>query len=78
MVSVQWSFSIYLFYQIDYIEQTMSTTFMDADFSRIGNNDFTTSYKYNSEEQEFIFCCKGKPFATLVTSNIPTPSSLPT
>jgi len=53
----------------------MSTTFMDTDFSRIGNNDFTTSYKYNSEEQEFIFCCKGKPFATLVTSNIPTPSS---
>ena len=52
----------------------MSANVMDEDFSRIDGSTFTTNYKYNSEEQEFIFCCKGKPFATLVTSNIPTPT----
>ena len=35
----------------------------------------TTSYKYDDEEEEFIFCVKGKPFPCLVTSKLPTPSS---
>jgi len=55
-----------------------STSSMDdcsEDFSKMKTKFFTTNYKYNSEEQEFVFCCKGKPFATLVSSNIPTPTS---
>jgi len=48
---------------------------MNEDFSIVKNKTFTTNYKYNAFEQEFVFCCKGKPFATLVSSNLPTPTS---
>ena len=53
----------------------MSTNVMNEDFSIVKNKTFTTNYKYNAFEQEFVFCCKGKPFATLVSSNLPTPTS---
>jgi len=43
-------------------------------FSKINRKNLTTFYEYNSQEQEFVFCCKGKPFATLVSSNLPTPT----
>lgn len=44
-------------------------------FSRMKKKMFTTINKYSSHEQEFVFVCKGKPFATLVSSNLPTPTS---
>ena len=56
----------------------MSTSSMDKndeDFCTINKKTFTTIYKYNSHEQEYVFCCKGKPFATLVSSNLVTPTS---
>ena len=57
----------------------MSTNLMDDDnsdcFSKISSETFTAINKYSSYEQEFVFVCKGKPFATLVSSNIPTPTS---
>ena len=36
---------------------------------------FTTRYSYGSREQEFVFCCRGRPFAALVSPNLPTPTS---
>jgi len=76
--SGQW---ISQFYQIkNNFEPTMpmSTNVMDEnlqDFNKIIKKSLTTIYNYNSHEQEFVFCCKGKPFATLVSSNLPTPTS---
>ena len=35
----------------------------------------TLRYKYDDDEEEFIFCVKGKPFPCLVTTKLPTPSS---
>ena len=37
---------------------------------------FTTSYQYGSSDEEFVFACKGRPFATLVSENLPIPSML--
>ena len=51
----------------------MSTHDTD-DFSCISNT-FTTTYKYPSADQEFIFTCKGRPFAALVYSDYPLPTS---
>ena len=36
---------------------------------------FTTRYTYGSHDQEYIFSCRGRPFAALVSPNLPTPSS---
>ena len=36
---------------------------------------FTTRYSYGNREQEFVFCCRGRPFAALVSPNLPTPTS---
>jgi len=36
---------------------------------------FTTRYSYGSRDQEFVFCCRGRPFAALVSPNLPTPTS---
>ena len=36
---------------------------------------FTTKYSYGSRDQEFVFCCRGRPFAALVSPNLPTPTS---
>ena len=47
----------------------------DTDDFRCINNSFTTSYKYPSADQEFIFTCKGRPFAAMVYSNFPLPTS---
>ena len=52
----------------------MSTQDTD-DFNCINNNSFTSSYRYPSQDQEFIFTCKGRPFATLVFSSFPAPTS---
>ena len=38
-------------------------------------NKFTTAYEYGSADKEYVFCCKGRPFAALVSSSIPTPTS---
>ena len=48
------------------------------------NNDsmFTTMYKYGSRggstlagDKEYVFACRGRPFAALVSAHIPTPYS---
>ena len=44
--------------------------------SSIDNGSYhqlTTNYKYSSFEKEFVFSCKGRPFAVLVSSFLPKP-----
>ena len=36
---------------------------------------FTTSYSYGSDNKEYLFSCKGRPFVALVSPNLPMPSS---
>ena len=36
---------------------------------------FTTRYTYGSQDQEYVFSCRGRPFAALVSPNYPTPTS---
>ena len=36
---------------------------------------FTMSYSYGSADKEYVFSCRGRPFAALVSTNLPTPSS---
>ena len=33
------------------------------------------SYKYGNNEQEYVFCVKGRPFPCLVSPHIPTPTA---
>jgi len=35
----------------------------------------TMKYKYGNQEEEFVFCHKGRPFAILMSPHLPTPSS---
>lgn len=37
-------------------------------------NSVTTTYKYNSHEEEFVFCYKTRPFAILSSSFFPVPN----
>ena len=39
------------------------------------NNALTTRYSYGNHDSEYVFTCKGRPFAVLVSDNIPTPTS---
>ena len=39
------------------------------------NNNFTTRYVYGNEENEYVFVCRGRPFAVLVSPLLPTPTS---
>ena len=46
------------------------------------NSMFTTMYEYGSRggstlsgDKEYVFACKGRPFAALVSDHIATPSS---
>ena len=39
------------------------------------NNPFTTRYSYGNTDSEYVFTCKGRPFAVLVSDNLPTPTS---
>ena len=36
---------------------------------------FTTRYTYGSQDQEYVFSCRGRPFVALVSPNYPTPTS---
>ena len=36
---------------------------------------FTMSYSYGSADKEYVFSCRGRPFAALVSTNLPTPAS---
>ena len=36
---------------------------------------FTTSYSYGLNGKEYVFSCKGRPFAALVSPHLPTPTS---
>ena len=44
-----------------------------------GSGVFTTSYTYGSDDKEYIFSCKGRPFRpwslVLVSHNLPTPTT---
>jgi len=40
-----------------------------------GSCVFTTSYSYGSDDKEYVFFCKGRPFVALVSPNLPTPTS---
>ena len=37
--------------------------------------DPTLNYKYANNDEEFIFCVKGRPFPCLVSPHLPTPTS---
>ena len=37
--------------------------------------NFTTRYTYGNSEQEYVFSCRGMPFAALVSPNLSTPTS---
>ena len=39
------------------------------------NQAFTTRYSYGNTDSENVFTCKGRPFAVLVSDNLPTPTS---
>ena len=36
---------------------------------------FTTSYRYGNTDEEFVFACKGRPFAALISDILPTPDT---
>ena len=38
------------------------------------NQDSTTTYSYE-KEKEFVFSCKGRPFTSLVSKDVSTPTS---
>ena len=42
-----------------------------------GNNNqaFTTRYSYGNTDSKYVFTCQGRPFAVLVSDNLPTPTS---
>ena len=47
---------------------------------KFDNNPLTygvliTSYSYGDTDKEYVFSCKGRPFAALVSSNLPIPTS---
>ena len=39
------------------------------------NLGVTTRYKYGNDDSEYIFTCKGRPFAVLASAHLPTPTS---
>ena len=41
----------------------------------VTNGVLTTSYTSGTSDKEYVFSCKGRPFAALVSSNLPTPTS---
>jgi hypothetical protein len=44
--------------------------------NNINNNlGVTTRYKYGNDDSEYIFTCKGRPFAVLASAHLPTPTS---
>ena len=36
---------------------------------------FTTSYQYGDHNEEYVFACKGRPFAALISDILPTPDT---
>ena len=48
---------------------------MKSNNNNNSNNAFTTRYSYGNKDSEFLFTCKGRPFAVLVSDHIPTPTS---
>ena len=39
------------------------------------NNINTLAYKYSNQDEEFVFSCKGRPFAVLVSKHLSTPTA---
>ena len=39
------------------------------------NNNFTLCYQYGNEDLKYVFSCHGRPFLSLLSSNLPTPTS---
>ena len=45
------------------------------DNNPVTNGVLTTSYTYGDTDKEYVFSCKGRLFAALVSSNLPIPTS---
>ena len=60
--------------QIQIITKPLEPT-MKVNNNINSNSAFTTRYNYGNKDSEFVFTCKGRPFAVLVSDNIPTPTS---
>ena len=43
--------------------------------STTNNNQFTLCYEYGGNEFEYVFCCRGRPFSSLLSPHLPTPTS---
>ena len=39
------------------------------------NKKLTLCYQYGNEDLEYVFCCRGRPFTSLSSSHLPTPTS---
>ena len=39
------------------------------------DNKLTLCYEYGNKDLEYVFCCRGRPFSSLLSSHLPTPSS---
>ena len=49
---------------------TMSNYTIDN--SPVTSGVLTTSYSYGTTDKEYVFSCKGRPFAALVSPKLPT------
>ena len=38
-------------------------------------NKLTLCYQYGNEDLEYVFCCRGRPFSSLESPHLPTPTS---
>ena len=71
--------SIYNYFRltIHYNEPTksemLSKTSSSSSIDNSSYQQLTSNYKYNDYEEEFVFSCKARPFAVLVSSFLPTP-----
>ena len=45
------------------------------DNNPVTNGVLTPSYTYGDTDKEYVFSCKGHPFAALVSFNLPIPTS---
>ena len=51
----------------------LSKTSSSSSIDNSSYQQLTSNYKYNEYEEEFVFSCKARPFAVLVSSFLPTP-----
>ena len=51
----------------------LSKTSSSSSIDNSSYQQLTSKYRYNDYEEEFVFSCKARPFAVLVSSFLPTP-----